>query len=73
MYWFKLFWSVLVSVQSRNTVQFLPRSPRYGMKVSPKPTPPTVSQVRFSSMSTTTWSYLTGAAVVAPHLAALLG
>src|SRR4051794_20432979 len=74
MYWFKLFCEVLVSYQSANTVQFWPASLRNGMNGSANPMPPTSFHVRFSSTTTTMWSYLVGGAVaVAPHFPAIVG
>ena len=54
MYWVRLFWPVFVSVQSVNVVHCAASECRYGMAGSANPTPPTVAQVRFSSITTTT-------------------
>ena len=53
MYWLRLFCEVFVSVQSENTVHPAASEPRYGIAGSLNPTPPTVDQVRFSSIKTT--------------------
>src|SRR5215471_17882798 len=67
MYWVRLFWLVLVSVQSLKNEHPAASECMYGIVEAEKPRP-TLLQVRFSNEKITTWSYFVGGDAVEPQM-----